>query len=323
MAYMTYYRSQLNNEERKAYDILVDGISKRIDVIKVPPIDKDQLFRVHTAVNYDYPDFFYVDFYNYVYVLSPLYTQITINYIMDARTAIKYKREIDKKAQKIADQAKLLKTDLEKEKFLNDEIRKLAVYDRNPNDEFNAQHLIGTFLDGKCVCEGFAKSFKYLADMVKLKCILIVGDSGVRGDNERHAWNMVQIDGESYYIDVTYNDVYRDDRGNPIHFSRAYFNLSDKEIRRDHIPDTDFKLPACNKSLSQIEIVSTTTDLINAIRNGYKRKEKFTEIRVTKRFELNDLIEMVRKNVSVSDYFWYNKIEMYYNSDYTFVIKWR
>lgn len=323
MAYMTYYRSQLDLEEQKIYDILVEAISKREDDVVVTKIDRDRLFRIYTAIDYDYPDFFYVDFYEFKCIIYPTKVKIDIKYIMDIYTAARIKREIDKKAYKIADKARLLKNDLEKEAFLNDEIKKMAEYGRIPGKEFNAQHLIGTFLDGICVCEGFAKSFKYLADMIQLKCILVVGDSGVRGENERHAWNMVQIDGESYFIDVTYNEIYRDSNNNPIYCSRAYFNLSDREIRRDHLPDTDFNLPVCNKSLSQIAIVSTTKDLINAIKNGYKRNDKFTEIRVTKMFEINEIIDLIRNNISPTDIKWFNQIAMYHLSDYTLAIEWR
>ncbi|MBR2024742.1 MAG: hypothetical protein IKA02_02915 [Clostridia bacterium] len=323
MPYMRYYRSQLNDTEKKAYDALVDAISRREDQVKLPRIDNDQLGRVYTAVDYDYPDFFYVDFYYYNGYVRILDTVVNVKYTMSTSEAKKYKREIDNIAKKIVAGATGM-SDLEKVTYLNDEIRKLAVYDRNPNNEFNAQHLIGTFLDGKCVCEGFAKSFKYLADMLELKCILVVGDSGVRGKNERHAWNMVQIDGESYYIDVTYNDVYRDKKtGKILHFSRAYFNLSDREIRRDHLPDTMFALPACPKSMSQIPIVSCTNDLISGIRHGYAKKEKFTEIRVTKKFEIDEIVKLIENNMSTSDRQWYYQIKMYYLSDYTFAIEWK
>ena len=210
MAYMTYYRSQLDSEEQKVYDTLVEAISKREENIKVPKMDRDRLYKIHMAIDYDYPDFFYVDFYEFKCIMYPFHTTIAIKYIMDVGAALRFKREIDQKAQKIAAKARLLKTDLEKEAFLNDEVRKMAEYGRIDGKEFNAQHLIGTFLDGICVCEGYAKSFKYLADMIQLKSILVVGDSGVRGENERHAWNMVQIDGESYHLDVTYNTIYRD-----------------------------------------------------------------------------------------------------------------
>lgn len=322
MAYMRYYRSLLNEREKEAYDKLVEGIARRDDKIRVNKINEKELERVHTAVNYDYPDFFYVDFYNYRYTLYPFSTEIEIYYTMDVYSAKKFKRQIDQKASQIVAGAIGL-SELEMEEYLNDEIRKMAVYDRNPADEFNAQHLIGTFIDGKCVCEGFAKSFKYLADMLELKSLIVVGNSGVKGDIERHAWNMVRIDGESYHIDVTYNDVQRDERtGRILHFSRAYFNLSDKEICRDHTIETMFKMPPCQKSKSQVPIISSTSALIDYLKKESKLNKKFSELRLTKRFEIDDIIELISNEVTPKDYGWYNKIQTYYLSNYSLLIEW-
>ncbi len=323
MAYMRYYRSVLNNKEKKAYDILVDGIARRRDRISVPAINEKELERVHAAVNYDYPDFFYVDFYSYRYIIGLFHTEIEIKYTMSSGQAIKTKAEIDKKANAIAIGAMGL-SELEAERYLNDEIRKIAVYDRVQGKEFNAQNLIGTFLDGKCVCEGFAKSFKYLADMIKLKSIIVVGDSGVKaGEIERHAWNIVRIDGESHHLDVTYNNVEYDSTGkNIIHFSRAYFNLSDYEICRDHVIDPMFKVPSCPKSRSEIAIVSSTRDLMAHLKNEGKRKTDFTEIRITKRFEIDEIIDLIQSRVTPLDYSWFNRINKYHLGDYSLLIEW-
>ena len=322
MAYMRYYRSTLNSKEQKAYDILVDGIARRRDNISVPKITEKELERVHAAVNYDYPDFFYVDFYSYRYIIGIFHTQIEIKYTMSASEAIKIKAAIDQKSKSIALGAKGL-SELETERYLNDEIRKIAVYDRVVGKEFNAQSIIGTFLDGKCVCEGFAKAFKYLADMLQLKSIIVVGESSARtGELERHAWNMVRVDGESYHLDVTYNNVEYDGQGNIKYFSRAYFNLSDYEICRDHIIDTMFKVPACPKSRSEIAIVSSTRDLIAHLKSEEKKKTDFTEIRITKRFEIDEIISLIRSRITPLDYFWYNRIDKYHLGDYSLLIEW-
>ncbi len=323
MAYMCYYRSCLNQKEQKAYDILVEGIARRKDEISVPAINEHELERVHTAVNYDYPDFFYVNFYSYKYIIGKYHTEIQINYTMSAKEASKIKRDIDKVANQIVAKSKNL-SELEAERYLNDELRKNAVYGKTEGKEFNAQNLMGAFLDGKCVCEGFAKAFKYLADMIKLKSIIAVGYAGTKsGEIERHAWNIVRIDSQSYHLDVTYNNVEYDDGGkNIIYFSRAYFNLSDREIMRDHVMDTMFTLPKCQESRSEVNIISSTKGLLSFLKNEAERGNRFSELRLTKEFEIEEIIELIRSRITPEDYEWYNKIERYVLGDYSLIIEW-
>ena len=324
MAYMRYYRSLLNEKEKKAYDALICGIAKREDKISVDKISKDELERVHKAVNFDYPDFFYVNFYQYAYTMYFRRTEIQIKYTMDAFEAKRIKKEIDKIAEEIVARARGL-SELETEKFLNDELRKIAVYDRNPLNTFNAQNLIGTFIDGKCVCEGFAKSFKYLADMLQLKSIIVVGNGGLSSDNGPHAWNIVKIDGESYHLDVTYNQVIKNPlTGNIKYFSRAYFNLSDKEILRDHTIDPLFKVPSCRKSRSEVSIISSTSELIDHLRNESSQSKQYTEMRFTKHFkDINEITRMIEKSITLRDYKWYGKIKTFTSSNYSIIIEWR
>ena len=322
MAYMRYYRSCLNEREQKAYDILVEGIARRKDEISVPAINEHELLRVHTAVNYDYPDFFYVDFYSYKYIIGKYHTEIQINYTMSSSEAVRIKTEIDKKASKIAYKVRSL-SELDAERYINDEIRKIAVYGRTEGKEFNAQNLIGAFLDGKCVCEGFAKAFKYLADMTRIKSIIAVGYAGTKsGEIERHAWNIVRIDSQSYHLDVTYNNVEYDTQGNISYFSRAYFNLSDREILRDHVMDTTFPLPKCPSSRGEVPIISATKALLDFLRDEAGRGKRFSELRLTKEFKIDEIINLISSRITPYDYEWYNKIERYVLGDYSLIVEW-
>ena len=48
---------------------------------------------------------------------------------------------------------------------------------------------------------------------------------------EGHAWNLVQLDGQWYHLDVTWNDPLPD-RGNEVRY--GYFLVSDTHLARDH-----------------------------------------------------------------------------------------
>lgn len=67
--------------------------------------------------------------------------------------------------------------------------------------------IIGAMLEGEAVCEGYARSFKYIMDEIGVPCVLVSG-TGINsnGETESHAWNYVELNGKCYAIDVTWDD---------------------------------------------------------------------------------------------------------------------
>lgn len=72
MAYMTYYKSQLTEKEKNAYEAFIDGVCERKELIELPHITSDEMNRIYFALNYDYPDFFIWIFcsFNTLYTLT-------------------------------------------------------------------------------------------------------------------------------------------------------------------------------------------------------------------------------------------------------------
>lgn len=65
----------------------------------------------------------------------------------------------------------------------------------------------GALTEGKAVCEGYARSFKYIMDGLNIPCVLVSGTgTNSNGETESHAWNYVQLDGYWYAVDVTWDD---------------------------------------------------------------------------------------------------------------------
>ena len=76
------------------------------------------------------------------------------------------------------------------------------------NFESNEPYSIyGALKEGKAVCEGYARSFKYILDELGIPCVLVSGTGTNSNDQtEWHAWNYVEIAGEWYAVDVTWDD---------------------------------------------------------------------------------------------------------------------
>ena len=67
--------------------------------------------------------------------------------------------------------------------------------------------LYGALIAKKCVCEGYAKSFKYLANAAGFECEIMQGiATNSSGRTENHAWNCVKVDNNWYAVDPTWDD---------------------------------------------------------------------------------------------------------------------
>ncbi|MGN0805791.1 MAG: transglutaminase domain-containing protein, partial [Candidatus Coproplasma sp.] len=72
----------------------------------------------------------------------------------------------------------------------------------NPVSESWAHGVSGVFAKGEAVCEGYAKAFSLLLNVSGVENVYVTGTS----KGEGHAWNMVKIDGEWYWYDLTWDD---------------------------------------------------------------------------------------------------------------------
>lgn len=71
----------------------------------------------------------------------------------------------------------------------------------------NTHNIYGALIEKKVVCEGYAKSLKYILDALNIPCILVGGTAtNSNGKTESHMWNYVQIDGKWYGVDPTWDD---------------------------------------------------------------------------------------------------------------------
>lgn len=97
----------------------------------------------------------------------------------------------------------------------------------------------GPLVNGKAVCQGYADAFNMIMKELDIPVINITGDveDSEQAQNnttidERHMWNMVKIDGEWLYVDVTFND--------PIGFNRNYETYKDVYTKHLLLNEKDF-----------------------------------------------------------------------------------
>ena len=118
----------------------------------------------------------------------------------------------------------------EQERAIHDFVVENVRYDKL--EKPYSHEVIGPLANGVGVCEGMAKTVKLLCDGLGLPCMIAVSDRDrANGERYLHAWNIVQLGGQCYHLDATF-----DNSLSKYGTRYDYFNLDDTKIFRDHRP---------------------------------------------------------------------------------------
>ena len=140
--------------------------------------------------------------------------------------------------------------------------------------------IYGVFVNKKVVCAGYARALQYVLNLLGIECMYVRGDTISGG---YHAWNIVNIENEYYYIDVTWGDASNTEAeknySNEINYN--YFCVTTKEISRDHTPDKEIPMPECTSLkcnyhyrhglyLEEYDFNKIRNEVVKAISSGKK-----------------------------------------------------
>lgn len=157
---------------------------------------------------------------------------IEVNYPVEQIERLKaYDRVVDKKIMNIlSDEIDISQEDYEREWALFEYLIASTKYTtegaNGKIDEPMIHTLFGTLIDGKAVCDGYAKTMMYLLNAVGIQSRLVFGEA----EGIAHVWNQVNIQGEYYHLDATWGDVEEKQLGG----FYDYFNESDEYMLRTH-----------------------------------------------------------------------------------------
>ena len=285
-----YYYGKLTKQEKQIYKDFYNGIKNCENVIKTIPVPNAQkvMDRVFTAIIADNPHIYYVDQTQIRYAYGVIGTEIYPSYVFPKSQIASLNQQFQEKANEIV--AEIVVTagsdDLSREKALYEYFIKNFSYDKgalNAKDPISickAHSLLGVFLEGKAVCEGFAKAFKFLMNAMDMKCIVVTGFADWDYDSG-HAWNIVKLNNKPYHVDVTWA-VSRNDDGIVWY---DYLNVSDQTISIDHNGFTG--VPKCTSD--DLDFYKTTAPQIdntiylkNHMKQCLQQKEDFTTFRLMK-----------------------------------------
>ena len=126
-------------------------------------------------------------------------------------------------------------------KMIHDYLVDTINYDSSLSKQ-NIYNIYGALVNRECVCEGYARAFKYLLDELDIPCVMIIGTAtNSQGETENHAWNYVQLNGAWYAVDTTWDDPVVVGGGTASEESKYKYFLVGREVMdQDHSPSGQF-----------------------------------------------------------------------------------
>lgn len=102
------------------------------------------------------------------------------------------------------------------------------------------------------VCMAYALLFQKMMEAVDIPCHYVVGKADGESDLG-HAWNMVELDGQWYHIDATWNDLGK--RVQNLSIRYRYFMRSDDVFKRDHQWNLDHYPPCTSDRYAAMQSI--------------------------------------------------------------------
>ena len=319
-----YYFDQLSRSDQRFYREMLGHLSQRSDKFTVSLPAKPDVHRVMEAIRNDHSELFYLEALGRYTWRETAGGTVTMEFAPDYRFSAAETRTLERKIRAEADRvirAAGRRSPRDTALFFHDWLVRECEYSTRESGQSFTHRLDGPFLYRRCVCEGFAKAFKYLCDSVGIPCMEVTGAANGGGKNGPHSWNIVRIGSRYYCVDVTFDN--HDTSYEAASFcSRASFLISTQMMLRNHTPDREFSLPNCPAEDSGLMVVRTAAELRSAMKAGPERGG-CREIRLAPGVSFDALRSQASNGLSNADISWWNAVKGFTTtSSGNVIIRW-
>lgn len=319
--YIKFYHHALSPAEQDIYMQVYRNLKERKRKFRVclpEGTTLPDLLDIYKLVIRDTPAFFYVRTYHAQYQMCSTGFDVTPNYLYtDAEID-----RLEKQAMVVIERfkAQYITPDMSeyaRELAIHDYLIETVDYAHEiykakgvHDDEYIHNHpeiytALGPLLRHKAVCLGISLAFKLLCDCVRVKSFVVTGKTiWASGADPGHAWNMVQLDGESYHVDATWDIRTRTKR---ISCCYDYLNLNDQLIRFNHTWSST-RYPKCTALTYNFYrryklYVRTLDDIPALLSREYAKGRVYIPFKYANAMSSNEeILECIRKWVRASAY---------------------
>lgn len=232
------YRAMLSEPEQLVYDEIYSQLMQMNNFFVLRNLASlEQIDNIIHAVLYDNPELFWVDSrYRYSYTEDGRVNDVTVTFNTLSSNIDEARRKFEQAADALVLGARALPSDVEKAKFVHDSLVAEVDYQLGAPQNQSAYSALVT---KRSVCAGYSRAFQYVMMQLDIPCYYCVGYAG-----EDHAWNIIQLGGDYYNVDLSWDDPLGSKPGE-VHYE--YYNITDEKIFYDHRrEELSVNLPPCN-----------------------------------------------------------------------------
>ena len=217
----------LSKNQKKVYNLILDSMRNGGVRVLLPPF-----VGVRSAAYYiklviaEHPELSSFDACVYSYSQTNAGNYITIPSVITGEQ----RNRLEKSGDIII--KRLIKpgySDIKKALIIHDFLVNTTSYDHGAlTDESKARYAhtaYGAVVMHKAVCEGIAYAYSFLLKKAGIRSTVVDGLAGGEG----HAWNIIEVGGEFYHVDATWNINYRESTGDHEKIY-DYFCLCDDDL---------------------------------------------------------------------------------------------
>lgn len=152
---------------------------------------------------YLHPEYFFLDYFSYSINLAANQIVSLSFFYQDSFEACmqKYEAFVAAAEELLAPiRAVPSLSDVEKALLVHDALALRCEYDLNDINNEDRYTPYGALVGGRAACQGYAEAYAYLLMQLGIPCGLC------KSDLMNHAWNIVEVGGREYHVDVTWDD---------------------------------------------------------------------------------------------------------------------
>jgi len=203
-----FFYEQLNESEKIVYQLILNGLVAFEQEILIENSDTDQIHDIFRRVLYDNPQLFWVSGAATTTIRTPIvgtaYAIFKPTYSHSTETILQMQQQIEYVVEEFLSQVPSDLSEVELVRHVYEFIIRSTEYDLESKEN---QNIYSVFVNQSSVCAGISRAAQLLLNRLGIFATYITGVAYVPGQSSEpinHAWNLVKIGGEYYYLDVTW-----------------------------------------------------------------------------------------------------------------------